>query len=72
MPAIHHIPDCERIPAMYQKIPATYYTKLCEKKRHSFGFVWNTFFVFWNPLQIFVPRIDILFLGDNYFMVFIF
>ena len=49
MPAIHHIPDCERIPAMYQKIPATYYTKLCEKKETLFRICMEYIFCLLEP-----------------------
>ena len=57
--------------------PASMYPQACsaeklDKNGYLLGFVQHTYFVFLNPLQIFVPRLEIIFFTNHYFLVCIF
>ena len=43
-----------------------------DKNGHLFGFILHTYFFFWAILRIFVPRLEIIFCCNNYFLVYIF
>ena len=46
--------------------------KKTEKNGHLFGFVPHTYFFFWTLLRVFLPRLEILFYSNHYFLVCIF
>ena len=46
--------------------------KKCDKNGHLLGFVPHTDFLFLTLLQIFIPRLEILFFINHYFLVCIF
>ena len=59
------------LPLMSPSSSQTHYTKLCGKTGIFGGLYRIYIFVFFNPLHIFVPRLEILLLINHYYRVYI-